>query len=182
MAIIDTDEFAFPKKKSNLVEFLKDYEECSGILINWQLFGTSMISRIPDNQLMMETLLLRAPSDAEINRSCKTIVRPHTVKYCVHPYSVIYFPWSYAVDPDKRAFHWELHKSHPIKTDKIQINHYWARDEEFFFTNKLARFEKWGSNKKQACIQQNAEANELIDQEILPFAKLVRRLQKKEKE
>lgn len=177
VALVDTDEFMFPKQKDNLIEFLKDYEECSGLLINWQLFGTSHVARIPDHQLMIETLLMQSPIQAEVNKNCKSIVRPEKVKYCTNPHSVVYYAWTYSVDPDKKVFFGDFHQSRPVNIEKIRINHYWPRDEEFFYTNKLARNKNWG-NKKQACVQINEEANQLINTEILLWVPRIRQLQK----
>jgi hypothetical protein len=179
VALMDTDEFIFPKKKENLVSFLKDYEECSGILVNWQLFGTSHVSRVPDDQLMIETLVMQSPVQSEVNTYCKSIVRPEKVKYCIEPHSVVHYPWSYSVDSDKKIFLWKFHKTRPVNIEKIQVNHYWSRDEEFFYTNKLARYENWG-NKQQACIQRNEEANQLHNTDILLWVPLVRQLQEKD--
>jgi hypothetical protein len=177
VALLDTDEFLFPKQKENLVAFLKDYEECSSLLVNWQIFGTSHVPRIPENRLMIETLLKQAPVQSEINTYCKSIVRPEKVKYCTNPHAVIHYPWSYSVDPNKKIFWWEYHKTRPVIIDKIRINHYWSRDEEFFYTNRLARHENWG-NKKQGCMQRNAEANQLINEEILLWVPHIHQLQK----
>ncbi len=176
VALMDTDEFIFPKKKDNLIAFLKDYEECSGILVNWQLFGTSNINRIPDDQLMIETLLMQSTEDAPVNRNCKSIVRPETVKTCRRPNDVIHYPWTYSVDSDKKVFFWNFYESHPVNIKKIRINHYWSRDEEFFYTNKLARSENWG-DKKQACMRLNEEANQIENREILTWVEKIRTIQ-----
>jgi len=176
VALIDTDEFMFPRHNENLIEFLNEYEECSGVLVNWQLFGTSHIARIPDNQLLIETLLMQSPVQSNVNKNCKNIVRPEKVKYCTRANCVIHYPWTYSVDPDKRVFFWDFYQSRPVNIEKIRINHYWSRDEEFFYTNKLARTENWG-NKKQSCVQRNQEANQLINTEILLWVPHVRQLQ-----
>lgn len=179
VAILDTDEFLFPLQKKDLISFLQDYENNSGILINWQIFGSSNVARIPDDKLMIETLLLQAPADAEVNTYCKSIVRPEAVKHCMDPHTVVYYPWTHAVDTDKNVFPWEFHKSRPIKINKARINHYWSRDEEFLNTNKLARFENWG-NKKQSCLQRNQEANQEVNTEILFIVPGVKMAEKEE--
>lgn len=176
VALIDTDEFMFPTHKENLIDFLKNYEECSAILVNWQLFGTSHVGRIPDQRLLIETLTMQTPVQSEVNTFCKSIVRPERVKYCREPHSVVHYPWSYSLDPDKRMFVWKFHKSRPVNIDHIRINHYWSRDEEFFYTNKLSRYENWGNNK-QACIQRNDEANQLPNHDILYWVPRLRELQ-----
>ena len=48
VAIVDTDEFLFPVNQQHLKTFLKDYENCSGILVNWQVFGTSHVAKVPE--------------------------------------------------------------------------------------------------------------------------------------
>lgn len=177
VAIIDTDEFLFPKE-GNLKTFLKDYNNSSGLLVNWQTFGTSHVERIPDEQLMIETLLFQANPDSKVNTFCKSIVRPEAVKTCIDPHSVVYYPWAYGVDPDKYVFPWKFHQSHPVKIDKVRINHYWARDEEFFNTHKLARYENWGNNK-QTFMKRNDEANQVENREIISWVAKVRQLQNK---
>lgn len=176
VAIIDTDEFLFPRQSENLKSFLKDYENVSGLLVNWQLFGTSKVERIPEDRLMIETLLMQSVPDSQGNTFCKSIVRPEAVKTCVDPHAVVYFPWTYGVDPDKIVFPWKFHHAHPIKIDKIRINHYWSRDEEFFNTHKLARYENWGNNKENF-MKRNEEANQVENREILTWVDKVRQLQ-----
>lgn len=176
VALVDTDEFLFPTKKENLPELLKDYEECSGIMVNWQMFGTSRMPRVPDNQLMIETLLMQSPVHSTINQTCKSIVRPETVKYCNCPHCVIHYPWTYSVDPDKNLVIGNSYQIRPVNIEKMRINHYWSRDEEFFYTNKLTRNENWG-NMKQACMERNQEANQLVNKDILLWGAGIRRLQ-----
>jgi len=167
LAMIDTDEFIFPQYQKNIPEFLNDYEDCSGILINWQVFGTSGVKRISEDSLMIEQLILQSPPQHEVNTYCKSIVRPEKVKYCNDPHTVIYYPWTYAVDPDKKIFPWKFHASRPVKLDKIRINHYWSRDEEFFYKDKLARYEKWGNiERREACLKRNDLANQILNTDI----------------
>jgi len=176
VALLDTDEFLYPASGDTLTEFLKNYEECSGILVNWQVFGTSEVQRIPDNQLMIETLLLQTPAQMEVNTYCKSIVRPEKVKYCREPHSMVHYPWSYSVDPEKWIFRWKFHKSHPVKIEQIRINHYWSRDEEFFHSRKLARYGNWGV-LRNACIQRNNEANQIKNSDILIWVPRLKQLQ-----
>lgn len=176
MALVDTDEFLFPTKKEKLPQLLKDYEECSGIMVNWQMFGTSHVPRIPDHQFMIETLLLQSPVHCSINRNCKSVVRPETVKYCNSPHYVIHYPWTYSVDSDKNLVFGNFYEKRPVNMEKMRINHYWSKDEEFFYTNKLTRTENWG-NMKEACMQRNQKANQQINKDILVWVDDMRKLQ-----
>lgn len=181
LAILDTDEFLFPTHASNLIEWLSSYGECSGILVNWQVFGTSHVKRIPSDSFLIENLLLQAPENERMNTYCKSIIRPETVKYCNDPHTVVYYPWSYSVDPDKRIFRWKFHEFHSVKIDKIRINHYWSRDEDFLYKEKLARYEKWGMESlKKCCLDRNRLANQIPNTEILRFMPLLYRLQEED--
>ena len=158
VAIIDTDEFLFPMKEESIPAFLKSYEDASGIFVNWLIYGTSHVPKLADCSLMIETLDHRAPQNEEMNTYCKSIFRPSRVLNCIDPHHVIFYPWYYAVDPDRRIMHWEFHKRHPVLVDKIRINHYWSRDEEFFISQKLSRYAHWGA-AREACIERNRIAN-----------------------
>lgn len=135
LAILDLDEFLVPLQKDNLIDFLADYEDCPGVVVNWQLFGTSNVKKIPSDKLMIEMLVMKAPPFSEENRFIKSIVRPeyvlearvHEMKY-KKPYK--------HVNSDKESFFCGG-VSQRIAIDKIQINHYWTRDEDFFYTVKL---------------------------------------------
>lgn len=175
LAIIDTDEFLVPIQNNSLTDWLKDYENCSGILVNWQVFGTSHVKRIPDNALMIETLTLQSKTQDGMNSYCKTIVKPEAIKYCNDPHTVVYYPWTNSVDPDKNLFLWKFHASRTVKVDKIRLNHYWSRDEDFFYERKLARYEKWGDRKREAaCLERNNLANQVPNTAILRFVPLLK--------
>lgn len=172
LAILDTDEFLVPKKASDIKEFLRDYEGAGGVMINWQVFGTSHVEKVPDDRWMIQTLFLKTPVQYEVNTYCKSIVRPEKVKTCHDPHNMVYYPWAYPVDVDGNIFNWKFHKSSRVLTDKIQINHYWARDNEFFVKEKLNRYQQWGVNT-EGCIKRNQEANQIEDRSILKFLPLM---------
>lgn len=183
LAILDTDEFLFPVQASNLVDWLSAYGECSGILVNWQVFGTSHVSKIAKNQLLIEQLIHQAPVQEHMNTYCKSIVRPEAVKTCRDPHTVVYYPWSYAVDPDKCVFPWKFHASHPVKIDQVRINHYWSRDEDFFYNHKLARYIKWGTDaRREACLKRNQVANQCLNIEIQRFVHPLHALQEQDQQ
>jgi hypothetical protein len=134
LAIIDIDEFIVPVKKKNLKKLLSRYESdksIGGVCIPWVFFGTSNVYKIPENKLMIETLLLNGGVIAGENKSkiwnsgsYKSIVRPKYVSNAVSAHYCVYVP----------------HKKHVmLDLDKAQINHYWTRDEYFLTTIKLPR-------------------------------------------
>ena len=165
LAIIDTDEFILPLQTKSLSKFLKDYEECSGIGINWQLFGTSSVKYIPKNKTLIGSLTKRADTDFSSNRFIKTIFQPKRVRKIKQPHFCKYKKPYFHVNENKAVF-----SSHSLTTkisvDKIRINHYTYRDETFFHEEKLRRLQMWSPGAKT---QMNPKFNEVEDKLILYY-------------
>lgn len=138
LAVIDLDEFVFPVKGTNLVKLLKDYSDFGGVIATWQMYGTSHVEQIPEGDLMIEHLLLKANEDYHQTNGYKSIIQPHCVKgFGGTAHFPSYLPGYFAVDSNKVPFN---HKQpHGADIDKLRINHYWCRDEEFFRNIKLPR-------------------------------------------
>ncbi|NGX36971.1 MAG: hypothetical protein K1000chlam2_00117 [Chlamydiae bacterium] len=143
LAIIDTDEFIVPLKKETLPKFLKSYEKYGGIGINWQLYGTSDIYRIPDTQTLIGTLLKKAPENLEQNRFVKTIFQPKTIKEMKKPHHCKYKKGYFHVTENKVPFPANKSLTDTVSISKIRINHYTYRDEEFFYGEKQRRVAVW---------------------------------------
>lgn len=80
LAIIDTDEFLVTAKDESLTNFLRPYEPYGGVAINWQLFRTSQVEKIPAGKTVIGSLTKRAFTDHPTNRFVKSIVQPCKVK------------------------------------------------------------------------------------------------------
>lgn len=177
VATIDTDEFLFPTQHENLVDFLKNYDDCTSIAINWQNFGTSNVKRVPKDTLMIEMLVHQSPVECEINTFAKSIFKPNAIKYCIQPHTMENHSWTYTVDADKNIFNWKFHLSHPILIDKIRINHYWSRDDDFFQETKVAQYKRWiGEHAAEASKKRNDLANQFVNIEILRFIPAMKNL------
>lgn len=164
LAFLDTDEFLFPSSTDNLVDFLANYEDCSGIGVNWQVFGTSNVAKIPENKLLIETLTWKLPEDAPTNLHIKSIVRPSCVVDCINPHFMIYSPGKFQVNSDKVRFEGAF--SPYVQIKDIRINHYRLRDEHFYHNVKLQRRKKW------QCEEMEFEQwyyNQIADEAILRF-------------
>lgn len=148
LAVIDTDEFLFPVEEDNLLDFLSQYEEFGGLCVNWQMYGTSNVNTIPQNKLLIETLVRKAPLNFSENIHVKSIVKPDRVDYFPNPHTCNYKPGFCQVNADKEAFSGPF--SPYISVDKICINHYWSRDEDFFFNVKLSRRKEFGDSEENS--------------------------------
>ena len=143
LAIIDTDEFILPLQTPNIATFLKEYEEYGGIGINWQLYGTSDVYRVQENESLIERLTLRAPTDHPRNRYVKTIFQPKRARCVKKPHHCKYHRDYYHVDENKQAFTKNKSLTDQVSVNKIRINHYTYRDEEFLHGEKFRRLAKW---------------------------------------
>ncbi len=144
VALLDLDEFLFPVQKNNLVEFLKDYERFGGVCANWQMYGTSNVAKIPQDKLLIETLIMKAHDDFHENRHVKSIVQPNRVVKCGHPHFVAYKPGYFQVTTNKQRFEGPF--SPTVLTNKLRINHYWTKDEDSFHNIKLPLRARLGSD------------------------------------
>lgn len=171
LAFLDTDEFLFPVQEDNLVHFLKNYEDCAGICVNWQMYGTSGVAKVLPHELQIERLLLKAPSDYIENTYVKSIVQPRFVETVKDPHIVRYKSSYFQVNADRLRF--SNSTSPYITIDKIRINHYWSRDEWFFYNVKCARRQKWQEGF-DGQLNRLSALNQVFDDSILKYVPLLK--------
>jgi hypothetical protein len=172
LALIDIDEFIVPVKVDNLQTLLKNYAGAGGLQIFWQFFGTSGISKISDNQTLIESLIMKAPKDFKANYNFKTIVQPKVVSnYKVHG-GDYHEPW-YGIFPHKKRGG----ANQPIHIDIVRIHHYWTRDEDYFLNQKIPRRERYEKAPYTAerIEQIYADFNQVEDKTILKFVPALRK-------
>lgn len=146
LALIDTDEFLVPVEKDTLVDLLAEYTQFGGVGANWQIYGTSNVPKIPQGKLLIETLILKSEKEYDRNRHVKSIVQPLQVKNCISPHYCIYVEGFGQVNENKEPFFWDL--TPYVSVNKIRINHYWSRDEEYFYRSKINRIWTGDAQKK----------------------------------
>lgn len=141
LAIVDVDEFIVPIKAKNLKKLLSPYESnkgIGGVCIPWVFFGTSNYYQIPTNKLMIESLVLNGGPAEGGNVSkiwnhgaYKSIVRPRYVNNTPSPHYCGYV---------------KGRKHIMLDLSKVQINHYWTKDEKFLLEVKIPRRQEWGQS------------------------------------
>jgi len=145
VAFIDSDEFLFPTQSQSLIQLLKAYRDVGGVTANWKAFGTSGVDRLKQDELLIEHLTSCAPTHWEFHRHIKSIVQPKRVSYFENPHYAIYLPGYAQVNTDGEVFEGAFSPS--IQMNQMRINHYWTRDEHYFWNYKVPRQVKWcGSN------------------------------------
>jgi len=170
LAILDTDEFLFAVKAKKLGNILKEFEGFGAVGVNWQLYGTSGVLRIPDDKLMIETLVKKAPSAMKKNRFVKCVVRPERVEKVLNAHQMEYKEGFYHVDENKKRFVWYTPL---VSVKKLRVNHYWTRDEDFLLNVKIPRRSQDGTNLEWF-MEEMEKFNQVHDPIMLRFAKELR--------
>ncbi len=75
LALVDVDEFLFSPAVRNLHTVLSEFEHFPGVVVHWQVYGSSGCTSSPEG-LVIENFLYRAPTDWVRNRRLKTILNP----------------------------------------------------------------------------------------------------------
>jgi Glycosyltransferase family 92 len=166
VAFIDLDEFIVPHKHNNLVDLLKNYEQYAGLVINWQMFGTSWIDSLNDNELIIEKLILKDNPNTAPCHLVKSIVQPKYVGYFPdHPHSVSFQSGYFAVDANGTHHPDGCPTTQSVLLDVVQINHYYFGTRDWFINNKLKRRIKWGIPTPQEIIDPLIACHNIIKDE-----------------
>jgi len=145
LALIDIDEFLTPMFEDNVLEVLKDYEEFGGVGFNWKLFGHSGLMDLPENKLLIESLVMAAPQERPTHLGVKSIVRPQRVQGCHHAHYVIYKKGFYHVNSNKKRCIDQQGVTNHVYYDRLVINHYWSRTGNYLY-KKLLRWNAYASD------------------------------------
>lgn len=179
IAFIDSDEFLFPAVSSNLLDVLDHYRDCAGVAVNWRLFGTSSIPELATNKLLIEQLIWAAPLDCQGALTVKCIVQPKKVhRFGTTPHSPDFKPGCYQVNSDYLPFHGPF--SPYLQLNTLRINHYWTRDEYYFYHHKVPRQTQWLGFTKTDIEHIPELYNQELDESILRFAPQLRKKMKRE--
>lgn len=169
LAIIDSDEFLVPAPTYQLKDLLREYEQYPALAVNWQMFGTSQVEKIPDDRLMTELLLKRAPRDYVDNGHVKVIIQPQrTTGLKIHE---AHYTSGHAVNTNKTQVLGPHNR--PILTDKLRLHHYVLRDRHFMRTTKMARRKAFGWNPELVFTWEK-EMNKEVDVTMLKYTLALR--------
>jgi len=162
LAIIDLDELILPRCRDDIRETLEEYEEHSGLAINWTIFGSSGYASRPPTQI--NHFLHRSETNWGPNQYVKSIVKPDHVlleasDYCHN------FPMRNGdtVNENHERVTWI---AHPVSTEKIRINHYVVRSWQDFWEVKAARRRLGNNAPCDEGFFYHHDRNEVFDDEI----------------
>lgn len=175
LAMIDLDEFMVPKEGQKITTILANHFNTEvGVVMYWQMFGTSYYEKLGSKDLMIEKLTLRAPENHILHTMFKSIVNPRKVGLVENPHFA-HFLEGKAVntlgkltDPLNEKENYTIHL--------IQLNHYWTRDLYNIVNIKWPRLQQlYGSNDFDGYLQEIEVLNAEEDTEILKFIPQLRK-------
>ena len=161
LLIVDTDEFVLPYQNKNLVQFLKNYDDCAAVAIHWKTFGTGGVAEVKEGELLTEKLskcVKDGYNDEKViqsfkHTSAKTYVRNIGVKSVIKPRYTQGMPDCHfaTLKPGYVAFNT---KKEPVPLcygyvnicdTGARIHHYVMRDLKFFKERKLPRHSRYAN-------------------------------------
>jgi hypothetical protein len=115
-AFLDCDEFLVLKKHNNVNEFLTDYNNPSGIGINWQFFGScGKLERTEHKNSLIKQFLIK---QGNVDQHVKTILKLSSNGTMVLPHN----PSVPLMDTNRKFFTGPYNKNGDVEV--AQINHY----------------------------------------------------------
>lgn len=180
LAFLDSDEFLMPVQTRSLIKAIRDIvganPQVAAIGVNWQMYGTSWVPKIPADKTLIESLRYKAEVDYSENIHIKSIVRPELIVIKDHPNPHFFerLPGFFQVTENMQSFEGPF--SPFVSVNKLKINHYWSRDEDFFYNVKLGRRETW-NEATQNQLTRVENINKLVDENdvVLRFVKPLRK-------
>ena len=196
LAFIDLDEFLFSPGPAALPDVLREFEAHPGVVINWQVYGSSGLTARP-NGLVIESFVKRAKVQWVRNRRVKSIVNPERAVRPIGPHFFAYANGALAVTEDHepvrvierrvwaRRMRRGLARLPLIETDpyamrhssvervsvgRLRLNHYAVRSRQEF-EQKTARH---GSSRLAPRYFAYHDRNEVHDPTLVPYASRVR--------
>lgn len=173
LAIIDADEFIVPtEKKESLLDILNRYDDYGGLYIDYLMFGTSHVDRIPKGKLIIETLIHSAKTPTAFGKS---IVRPERVSSCTDPHRMWYHAPYFHVDTKFRTFDWT---PPGITDDTLLLYHYYLGDIQHATHVKYPRRKKWNDMDIDTFLQGNEWMNAKENRSMQRFVSKLRKRMK----
>jgi hypothetical protein len=196
LAFIDLDEFLWSPGRALLPDVLRDYERHPGIVVNWQVYGSSGQSTASDG-LVIERFVRRARTGWVRNRRVKSIVDPQRAVRPIGPHFFEYQDGALAVTEDhepvrvierrawtrrmrRRLVRLPLVETDPyamrhssanrVSVGRVRLNHYAVRSRQEF-EQKTARH---GSSRMAPRYFAYHDRNEVHDPALASYASEVR--------
>lgn len=167
MAIIDGDEFIFPKSKSTINEVVDEIllsnQNFSALGVNWVLFGSNGQEHADYTRGVLDRFPAR---DSKVSNHIKTIANPRMINFFQNPHYAIYFDGKYSVSETGKPFLGPFNEERTA--EKISINHYHTKSYEEY-AKKIERGNADGTIKRSMEIFKMHDLNEVVDDGIIKY-------------
>jgi len=161
LAFIDTDEFICPLRHDSLKDFLPKFEGKGGLVVNWRCFGTSGVQRLAPGELLIEKLTWASPRKGFLSHVYKSIVQPEYLQDGTTTGHRFRYKAGYkAVNTDGlRPTLTSSRETKAVCDDKLVINHYRLRTEDWAYGEKVQRKMRATRNSRARQIEEIEEEN-----------------------
>jgi hypothetical protein len=161
LALIDIDEFMVPVLATDMKELLEKYKEAPGIMLHWQLYGTSGVDSLPPRTLLIEALCRTAgPHDLYNSRAVKSIIKPKLYRgFRIMAHECLFSNGQQGVHLEK---------------NEARLNHYMNRTTDYFLHHKIEKKEHMEGDtfSESELREMQKRGNECEDQER-PIARFI---------
>src|SRR5579863_5983345 len=140
IGFIDIDEFIVLREVYSdpsiipLVDFLKEYDQYSGLAIHWLYFGSTN-NYMESEKLVTESYFLRPPVNHECNHFIKSIINPRKFIYWPNVHLPV---MDGTIVRENKTICKNMHVSPPLH-NHISLFHYKGKSKEYYFFTKLRR-------------------------------------------
>ena len=142
MAFIDLDEFVFPVKYHNIVDFLMSLPRFEALILGWMIYGSSGKLKKEDG-LVIE----RFKHHADKTWGVKSIVNPRMMVKMTNPHT--FFVAGFTIDENGRKLGFIDQTNNPPSCDLIRCNHYVTKSYEEFIS-RCSKGDACSSNIKDS--------------------------------
>ena len=135
MAIVDGDEFIFPKSKSTITEIVDEVlsknPNAASLSPNWRFFGSNGLEKADYNIGVLDRFTKRAKN---VDRHTKTIANPRKIDFFQNSHYAIYFSGCYAANENGKFFAGPFNEEQTA--EKICIHHYHTKSYEEYVAKR----------------------------------------------
>jgi len=153
---LDADEFLVLNKHNNVRDYINDYKDYNQVSVNWQLFGTSYLTKEPDGMILENYIRC----ELFVNKHVKSFVRPESVIETRTPHTYLTKDMSKSIN------------SHTMKILNKEIPYYCPLDNKSYYelsayiahytyqsydvyTSRKVNFPRDDTNKYRKCIDED---------------------------
>jgi hypothetical protein len=124
-AFIDCDEFIVLKKHNSIIDFLKEYDDCDGIGLNWLMFGTSREKNYKNEPVLSRFRYCASTLDTHI----KSIVKLKKIQLFLDPHMPL-LKNGIICNTQRGVISGSYNDN--LLSDVAYIHHYYTKSEEEF--------------------------------------------------